>query len=84
MGILEGIIAFIKAIPIVDKWVQQFIAFYVNSQIDKMAQENRDAIKKAVERFDQRDLERAIGNPHAGGVAPVPDTVIVDHIDGVP
>lgn len=31
-GIISGIIAFLKAIPILDGWFQQLLAAYVNSQ----------------------------------------------------
>lgn len=45
------------------------VAFYLSSEIKSMRAGNRAAIRKALETHDQRDVETAIGNPHAGEVS---------------
>lgn len=82
--VLAGILAVIKAIPIIDKWFQKLVALYVNAEIDRMDKENRDAVKTAIEKFDQRELEKAIGNPNAGGASGIPGTITVPALPGVP
>lgn len=66
MTVISAILAVAKAVPVFDSWIQQLITSYVNSAIDRMQYENWTAIKKAVNDKDQRDLEKAIGNPAAG------------------
>jgi hypothetical protein len=83
LTLFSSIVALAKAIPVVDKWFQQFVTYYVNSAIDRMAVENREAIKKAIEDQDQRDLEKAIGNANAGELSEVPGTVVRDNLPGV-
>jgi hypothetical protein len=84
MGIFSAIIAVIKAIPVVDAWFQALITFYVNTQIDRMAAENRAAIKKAIDEKDTRDLEKVIGSPDAGEPSHLPGAVVIDHPPGLP
>jgi hypothetical protein len=83
MEIISGLVGLIKAIPIIDRWFQSLLTFYVNSQIDKMERANFEAVKKAIYDRDQRDLEKAIGSPNAGESSHNPDTVIVDGLPGV-
>lgn len=80
-AIIEGIL---KAVPIADRWVQQFIVWYTNQAIDRMSADNAAAIKKAIQGKDQRDLEKAIGNPDPGGYSNVPGSVVRDDLPGVP
>ncbi len=80
---IAAIISLIKAIPILDKWAQAFITFYVNSQIDGMARENIEALRKAIDDQDQRDLEKAIGNPDDGEPSHLPGTEIRHTLPGV-
>lgn len=79
----SALIGLIKAIPIINGWVQGFITLYVNSAIDRMSAENIAAIKKAIEQHNQIDLEKAVGNPHAGEPSDLPGTVIRDKLPGV-
>lgn len=76
MGILSGIIAVIKAVPIIDKWIEQFCSLYISLKIESMKKENRDAIRKSLAECDQRELEKALGNPNAGEASNNPGTVI--------
>ena len=66
MPIFAIILAVIKAIPAIQSFVDSFIVFYTNSEIDKMSASNLAAIKKVLNDKDQRDLEKAIGSPTAG------------------
>jgi hypothetical protein len=61
------ILAVLKAIPVLDSWFQQLTVLYFNAQVSKMKAENRDAVKKALDEHDQRDLEKATGNSQHSG-----------------
>lgn len=63
---MATILALIQSVPIVDKWVERFVTFYITSMIGSMKSDNRNGIRKAVDEQDQRDLEHAIGSPTAG------------------
>lgn len=81
-AIFGAIVGLIKAIPIFDQWFQQLAALYVSERIHSMKQENVDALRKAVAEKDQRDLEKAIGNPNPGAPSGFGD--IRDSLPGVP
>ena len=70
------LLAIAKAVPVVDKWIQSFVAFYVGRRIDAMDAAIVGGIKKAITDKDQRDLEKAIGNPDAGEPTNYPGTII--------
>lgn len=74
------IYAFLVAIPILKDFVERFITFYVAQQIAHMKQENRDGIRKAVFNHDQRDLEKAVGNPNAGEPTNLPGIELRDSL----
>lgn len=79
MEIFTGILAIFKAIPVLDQWLEKFVTFYVEQKWKAMLEENRAAIRKALVEHDQRDIEKAIGNPEAGEPSKAPGVVIVDH-----
>lgn len=82
---MTTILALIKAIPIIDQWVQQLIAAYVGARIASMQKDNLDAIRKAIQDHDQRDLENAIGSPTAGKPSGDAGSVVIDDTPlGVP
>ena len=83
MEILSFILGMIKALPIVDKWAERFVTLYINARIDSMRAENFEAIKNAIEKQDQRNIEKAMGNPNAGKASGDAGTSIVDSIPGV-
>ena len=83
MAAFGAILAIIKAIPIIDSWVQKFVGFYVERQIAALKVEIRNAIKKAVEVQDQRDLEKAVGNANAGEPSGLDGVVTRDDLPGV-
>lgn len=80
---METFVAIVKAIPALKDLFDQIVAAYVSSQIQGMKQAHRDGIRKAVQEQDQRDLERAIGNPQAGEHSGLPSTEIRDSLPGV-
>jgi hypothetical protein len=80
---LAALLAIFKAVPMIKSAFEDLISLYVNSQISSMKRENRDAIKKAIEKQDQRDLENIIGSPHAGKPSGHEGTTIVDTLPGV-
>lgn len=80
MNYIAIALAILRVIPILDGWFQALSAAYIAAQIDAMKKENLDAIRKAIVGKDQRDLERAIGNPNPGAPSGDPGAVIVPTI----
>lgn len=58
--------ALLKAIPLLEKLVREFFAFYAIKQREWFEKELHDAIKKAINSGETRDLENSIGSPRAG------------------
>ncbi len=83
MEVFSFILGIIKALPILDKWVERFVVFYVNMRIENMRDENFKALREAMERHDQIRLEKAMQNPNAGKPSGDAGTSIVDSIPGV-
>ena len=82
-AIFGGLVAFFKAIPILNSWLEQFESWYFRTQVASMKKENRDAIKKAIDEQDQRDLEKVLGNPNAGEPSNLPGVEQRNSIPGV-
>lgn len=68
--------AIIKAIPIINSWADKFVAFYVQKGIEQLKKEDREAIRKAINEQDQRDLEKQLGSTTAGELSGIPGTDI--------
>lgn len=83
-AVFSAIAAFLGSIPVLGRLVEQFIAWYVNKQIDKMSAENATVIRKAIEEKDQRDIERTMGSSKAGKPSGIDGTTVVDSLPGVP
>lgn len=64
--IFGTLLAIIKAIPAVKGMIDEFISFYVQNELSNMKKENFDAIRKAMDEHDQRELEKSAGSPTAG------------------
>jgi hypothetical protein len=79
----QAILAVLNAIPALKSVFDQFVAWYVAAQIDAMKEDQRAALRKAIEKQDQTDLEKTIGYPHAGEPSNTPGTVIRDSLPGV-
>lgn len=79
--VFSAIIAVINLIPVVKSLIDSFIAYYVQTQIAKMREENAAAIRKAVLEHDQRPIEEALGNPDAGKPSGLPG---VEHRTTIP
>ena len=77
MAIFSTILAIAKAIPVLDSWLSQFMAFYTQQKIASMKDEDYQAVRKAVLERDQRDLEKAAGNPNPGEVSNAPGSEII-------
>lgn len=75
-SIIAGIVAVAKAIPVVDKWLQQLMLAYAKNRIDAWDKAIFEGIKTAIVERDQRDLEKAIGNPNAGEPSGNPGTSV--------
>lgn len=76
MQVISAILAIFKAIPVLDSWFQQMVAAYVTARIASMKAENRDAIKKAVQEQDTRDLDKAVGAPDVGEIINAPGSTV--------
>jgi hypothetical protein len=83
MTVAAALWALIKIIPGAIDLFKSLLGLYVDSQCANMRSDLRDAIKKALATGDQREIEKAIGNPHAGEPSNLPGTTIVDHLPGV-
>ena len=59
-SVISLLLAIFQAVPILKELWEQAITLWINTQIDKMTKENRDAIKKAITEHDQRALEELI------------------------
>lgn len=84
MAFALGLIEIIKAIPAIKSLFEQLVGLYVASELVSMKKENRDAIKKAIHEFDQREIEKALGNPNAGDPSNLPGSELRSSLPGVP
>lgn len=73
------ILGILKVIPILDAWFQALSKAYIEDRIAGMKKENRDAIRKAINEHDQRDLEKAVGNPNPGEASGDAGAQIIDN-----
>ena len=78
MGTISAIISIITLIPRVKAWFDELVSVYVQMKIASMKRENREAIRRAIIEHDQRDLEKAIGNPYPGEPSGEEGTEIID------
>ena len=60
------IFAIINVIQLIDGWVKRLAVMYVTSQINKLHESDKEAIRKAIYEHDQRDLEKQIGSTRPG------------------
>lgn len=77
------IYAVIKAIPIVKDWFDKFMTWYIAQGVAHLKEADREAIRKAIDEQDQRDLEKQIGDREPGEASHLPGTGIVDILPGV-
>lgn len=83
-ALAQLLIAIFEAIPAIrDLWVRLVSAIEA-AETAKMKQENNDAIRKVQDEHDQRDAEKAIGNPHPGEPSNDPGAVIRDNPPRMP
>jgi len=80
---IAAVLSIAKAIPVVDKWIQQLVVEYTNARIDSMKKEDVEIIKNAITLQDQRELEKTMGSSRAGELSGVEGSVIVDSLPGV-
>ena len=77
------IIAIIKAIPTIKSWVDQLMVLYFKSQVASLRAADREAIRKAIDEHDQRDLENQIGSNNAGKPSGIAGSHYTSNIPGV-
>jgi len=74
---IEAIIAFVKLVPIFDRWAQFFVAEYVKRHYAEIRKDHREGIEATV-KGDQRKLEEAIGHPNPGAPSGDAGSSIID------
>lgn len=82
-AIITLLTSLFAAIPTLGKWWDQLVAAYVTAQISRIDRRHVEAIKKAINMQDQRDIEIEIGNPNAGNPSGIGGTRIVDKLPNV-
>lgn len=65
-AIFSLILGIVKAIPIFQKWLEQFFAFYLDNQIKAHEKEFVEAMAALIREGSQVKLEDAIGSDNAG------------------
>ena len=75
---LTTIFDFIISIKALRKAIEAFIVYWTKLNIDRMREENRLALRKALDEKDQRDLEKALGSPKAGLPSGNEGSIILD------
>jgi hypothetical protein len=83
IALFNAIIALASMFKIGKELLDSFAVYYFQKKLAEMKEENRLAIKKAIEEHDQRDIEKALGNPNAGEASYAAGSEIVDHLPGV-
>lgn len=78
MSLILAVLKAFAVIPALKELWDEFVAWYVELCISKMSEQHRTAIRTALERYDQRPIEEAIGNPGAGEPSGVPGSIITD------
>lgn len=66
MQIFGFIYALLRAFPIAERAVRDFIAFYIVKEREWYEKAVDAGVIKAIESKDQRDLEKSIGSDKAG------------------
>lgn len=75
---IATVLSLIKAFSALDSLFQLLMVAYTQSQIASMKAENLAAVRKAIADHDQRDAEKAIGNPTPGGASGEDGATIID------
>lgn len=82
-NVLAVLLAIFKAIPALKDFWDQLVANYIAAEIARMADENQNAIRKALSETDQRPIEDVIKSPRAGLPSGIDGTDIVDELPDV-
>jgi len=82
-SVITIIIGIVKAVPIIDKWLEQLMHAYFLYKVSIMEKENVEAIRKLIEERDQRDFEKAIGSKKPGEPSGDDGAVIIDRPPGM-
>lgn len=82
-NVLAVLLAFFKALPILKTFWDGLVAAYIAREVSKMKKENVEAIRKAVDEHDQREIEKLLGSPKAGLPSGIPGTEQRDSLPNV-
>jgi hypothetical protein len=74
-AILTLITSISKAIPVVDKWIEELVAAYIIQKKIWVMKENRKAIELAIKEQDQRGLEDEDFSGKPSGIGTIRDTL---------
>ena len=76
LQVVSLLLAIFKAVPQLKDLFDKLMVAYLSYQENKIKEEIKDGIKKAIEQHDQRDLEKAMGSTKAGELSGNPNTTI--------
>lgn len=79
----NSLLYIIKLIPALKSAWDSFISWYVKKEIDKMKEDDKKALRKAVDEQDQRDLERQMFSIEPGAKSNLPGTTIRTELPNV-
>jgi hypothetical protein len=81
--VVAFLLAFFKFFPAAkDAWEELYLA-YLEKTYESWRKERKDALRNSILTKDQRDFEKAIGNPNAGKPVYERDSEIVDSLPGI-
>lgn len=80
---METILLILKAIPALKDAVERFIKYYIEVEYQGMKTANREGIKYAIEKHDQRKIEEAINSSKAGIPSGHSGSTFHDELPGV-
>ena len=75
---MSVVVAILKAIPIVDGFIQAFILIYCRAMVGSWKKENLESLRKILDEHDQRALEKTMGSTTAGKPSGDAGSIIVD------
>lgn len=80
---LSALLAIFKAVPTLKTWWDQLLTMYVKHSINEMHEADKEALRKALNEHDQRDLETQLGSTISGEASGAPGTELRDTLPGV-
>ncbi len=77
---IKGILALLALIPKINELWDKLAAEYIKLRLEKLRDEDREAIRQALDNHDQRKIEWQMGNTKAGDPSFVTGSHVVPDI----